>query len=205
MDLGVVGVIGRWKPLHNGGALMLDTLCARADLVKLGIGSANRYDARNPFTAEESEGMLRAYLKPECNCEFIHVPDFGHLPEHADGQRWREEVLRLYGELDCFVSGNAYVRELLKDDYRVIHPAELIPKEEQLWLRAAQVRVEMARSGPWESLVPEEVSRYITSARLDERFRSEFGLQTLGELVSDAYLRGESSEQERSHIGGETP
>lgn len=56
--LGAVGFIGRFKPLHNGAALALETLCEQADKVKIGIGSVNKYNLRNPFTAEESQEMI---------------------------------------------------------------------------------------------------------------------------------------------------
>jgi nicotinamide mononucleotide adenylyltransferase len=41
------------------------------------------------------------------------------------------------------------------------------------------VRKTMARGGDWRDLVPKEVADYITARQLDERFRREFGLQTL--------------------------
>ena len=64
MTLGRVGFIGRFKPLHWGGARALDALCSQATHVMIGIGSANKHNARNPFSAEETQEMLDAYLRP---------------------------------------------------------------------------------------------------------------------------------------------
>ena len=41
------------------------------------------------------------------------------------------------------------------------------------------VRRELARGGDWRALVPPEIVDYIITHHLDERFRREFGLETL--------------------------
>jgi nicotinamide mononucleotide adenylyltransferase len=41
------------------------------------------------------------------------------------------------------------------------------------------VRREMARGEGWRALVPDAVAAYIEERRLDRRFRTEFGLETL--------------------------
>ncbi len=197
-----VGLIGRFKPLHNGAALMLDAVCDQAEEVKIGIGSSNKYNLRNPFTAEETEEMLRTYLSPRHdNFEIIHVPDFAHKPEYADGQQWRTYVKEHFGTLDGFVSGNDYVRGLLKEDYTIVHPANLIPKEKYLRMRATEVRVEMARSGLWENLIPQEVATYLTENNLVDRFCKEFGAQALAQLATEdqTYKRTETEDEERKH------
>ncbi len=200
--LGTVGVIGRFKPLHNGGAVMLETLCENADLVKIGIGSSNRYNARNPFTAEESKEMIdRLLSKKYSNYEFIFVQDFGHIPEYSDGQKWKQSIVEQYGKLDCFVTGNEYVASLLESNYKIIHPGDLIPEDKQVRLRATEVRVEMARFGDWKKLVPNEVSDYLEANGLVERFKKEFGLETLAKLAENENLSSfESKEKEKSHV-----
>jgi len=85
-DLGIVGVIGRFKPLHHGGATMLEILCERANHVIIGIGSSNKYNLRNPFTPEKTKGMLNAFLsKRFSNYSITYIPDFAHIPEYRKG------------------------------------------------------------------------------------------------------------------------
>ena len=87
IDLGRTGVIGRFKPLHNGGAMMLEAICRQAAHVTIGIGSSNKYNIRNPFTAAESEEMVRAFLADSyANYDIIHIPDFAHV-EKLQGNR----------------------------------------------------------------------------------------------------------------------
>ena len=184
--LGKVGVIGRFKPLHNGGAVLLDELCDNADHVKIGIGSTNIYNERNPFTPEETKEMIDSYLNERhSNYEIIFVEQFGHIPEFSDGKRWTEEVLKLYGELDYFVSGNEYVGKLLNPHYRIIESYTLVPPEQRIKLAATEVSMEMACGEGWRDLVPQEIEDYLDSNHLVETFRKEFGLQTLALLVND--------------------
>ncbi|MBU0666834.1 MAG: adenylyltransferase/cytidyltransferase family protein [Nanoarchaeota archaeon] len=200
-ELGIAGFVGRFKPLHNGGALALDTLCDKADHLIIGIGSSNKYNLRNPYTPKESMEMIDAYLSQRHNnYSFKFVPDFAHLPEFSDGQKWREFVVKEFGVLDYFVSGNNYVKNLLENDYKIIHPASLIPREKWIKLRATEVRYEMALKHDWQRLVPVEVSDYIIKNSFDERFRDEFGKETIEVLANDdGFKMSESALAERNH------
>jgi nicotinamide-nucleotide adenylyltransferase len=168
-----IGMIARWRPVHRGHAPVLHALCDRASQALIGIGSSNRYDLRNPFTLEETMDMIQLVLADRQNYTLIPVPDLD------DGPRWRVMVMELFGPLDLFVTDNPYVSSLLAADYRIIKPVELVPEDEKIAIDGSMVRREMARGGGWRDLVPKEVANYIAARRLDERFRREFGLQTL--------------------------
>jgi len=170
---GRIGMIARWKPVHVGQAVVLRSLCAHAGHAYIGIGSSNRYNARNPFTLEETRDMLRLALHGCDNHTLIPVRDLD------DGPRWRRLVLDLFGELDLFVTDNPYVANLLRNDYRIVRPVELVPPEEQVRVDGATVRAMMARGEGWQVWVEERCARYIREKKLDERFRREFGLETL--------------------------
>ena len=198
---GKIGVVGRFKPLHNGGALMLDAVWENADHLVIGLGSSNKYNLRNPFTAEESAGMIQAYLSPRfSNYELIPVPDFVHISEHSDGKKWKEYVKENFGSLNHFVSGNAYVSELLKDTYSIIHPTDLISPEQHIKIKATEVRLKIARDEHWKLLVPEPVVIYLESRGLVDRFRKEFGEQTIAASLGANVYDPESYDEEKIHI-----
>ena len=206
---GRVGTIARFKPLHMGAQLMLETICSQAGEVIIGIGSSNKYDVRNPFTAEETEEMIRRALSGYDNYSVVHVPDFAHLgPEYQDGQAWRKNVLRLFGELNYFIVENGYVKKLLEEDYKIARPSSLIPKESQIMVSGTMVRVEMAKNGDWKSLVSKEVADYLTEPgkagsyeNLVDRFRKEFGLETLASMATEGiYARDAETEYRRTLV-----
>lgn len=168
-----IGMVARWKPVHLGHTPVLRGLCEPADHALIGIGSANRYNLRNPFTLAETEEMLHMVLAGWDNYTLIPVPDLD------DGPRWRTMILDLFGSLDYFVTANPYVANLLKADYRLLRPVALVPPEEKIAVDGMMVRRAMARGEGWQALVPPAIADYITTRQLDERFRREFGLQTL--------------------------
>lgn len=168
-----IGMVARWRPVHNGQAAVLRALCSSAREILIGIGSSNRYNARNPFTLSETEDMLRLTLDGQANARLIPVPDLD------DGPRWRLMLLDLFGPLDLFVTDNPYVANLLREDYPLCRPVELVPLNERVRVDGSMVRAAMARGERWQAWVPEKVAEYIQSNGLDLRFRAEFGLETL--------------------------
>ena len=168
-----IGMVARWKPVHLGHTPVLRALCEHAKHALIGIGSANRYNARNPFTLDETRDMIRLVLAGDDNYTLIPVPDLD------DGPRWRLMILDLFGPLDAFVTVNPYVTHLLVDDYTLIKPVALVAEEDRIAVDGTMVRREMARGGAWHDMTPPEVADYIITNQLDERFRREFGLETL--------------------------
>jgi nicotinamide-nucleotide adenylyltransferase len=166
------GFVARFRPPHLGHAAILAALAREAETVVVGVGSANRYDVDNPFTGEETAGLL-APLLPAGRFE-LHL-----LPDLYDGPRWAAMVRERLGEIDLFATANPYVRSLLEGAWRVEHPLSLLGREERVAVDGKGVRRAMARGEAWERLVPPEVARALHAGGLVRRFRREFGLETL--------------------------
>ncbi len=194
-----IGFIGRFKPLHNGGATFLEEACKKYDSVVIGIGSSNKYNIRNPFTAPESKDMIDCFLRDKfSNYRVEFIPDFAQIPEFANGEKWRDYAFERFGSLNLFASSNDFVRNLMKDKYELIFPHDIIPEEKRVKVKSSDVRIEMARFGEWEKLVPEKVVEYLETKKLVDRFRNQFGLQTLALLENENYLV-ENVESEKLH------
>lgn len=170
------GFLARFRPPHLGHAAVLAALGRTAETVVVGVGSANRYDLDNPFTGDETAGLL-APLLPEGRAE-IHL-----LPDLYDGPRWAEMVRERFGGLDFFVTANPYVRSLLEGTWRVTHPLEILEPGERVAVEGKDVRRAMARGEAWERLVPPAVAGELKARGLARRFREEFGLETLARSV----------------------
>lgn len=176
-----IGMVARWRPVHNGHAAVLRAICGQAEKVIIGIGSANVYNYRNPFTLEETKDMLHLALAGWHNYTLIGVDDLN------DGPKWRDLVAGLFGELDLFLTDNPYVYSLMKDVYPTEKPVTLVREEERTPITGTMVRLEMARGGNWQEMVPKNVAAYIEKNELDKRFKNEFGLQTLalGSIIQE--------------------
>lgn len=163
------GLVCRWKPLHLGHEALLETLCERSEKVLVGIGSANRRNARNPFSAEETARMIELVLRPRFeNFELVFVPDLD------DGPRWAKLVSELFGPLDLFVTANEWVRELMIPYYAVAHPATLVPRERHVFVDGTMVREAILRGADWRALVSPSIADHLEREGLVERFRREF-------------------------------
>ena len=191
-----VGLVGRFKPLHKGGAVLLENICKNADHAIIGIGSANKYDARNPFTPEETADMINLYLKPRYNnYDIIFIPDFGH--KYGEGV-WEKYVVEKMHNIYYFVTGNPYVKKLMEQHYKVITPEEMIPKDQYIPMKATIVRHAMANNNGYRHMLPEVVANYIEKNNLAERFRKEFGEQ----LQNQKITHKESLESEMMNVLG---
>ena len=164
--MATMGIIGRFKPFHNGHLRLLEAACNLASHVTIGLGSSNKYNRDNPFTAEESKEMIQVCL-PYSNYSFVFIPDKG------DKKLWRESFKEIYGSIDYIVTDNTWVEGILKNDYKVMHPS-MIVKEEDFQHRATEVREAMLDDKPWEHMVPNEVAKYMKDRGLDEHFRRDF-------------------------------
>lgn len=197
-----LGMIGRFKPLHYGAANMLESLCESAEHVKIGIGSANKKNVRNPWSAEESKSMIEVFLSPKFeNYEVLFIPDFGQDPRYRDGQIWRKHVVEKFGKLDAFATANDYVKELLQNDYQIINSCEFVSQEKRVPIKGSMVRLAMAMGRPdvWKQMVPDMVAKYLGKNYLVERFIKEFGLETIAGLADKDYFRTESKNEEQIH------
>lgn len=196
MEYGRVGLVGRFRPPHKGAIMMLETLCKYSREVIIGIGSANKYDVRNPFTVAETKEMLDYALGPQfTNYRIVLIEDYGHCAGGEDGHLWREAVKETMGDLDYFISGNPYVRSLLKDDYEIVNSLDVVREfYVPIATKGSAVRSSIAKGGwGWQSMVPPAVAEYITSRGLDKRLQRDF--PELKEL-EDVYHQESMEEEE---------
>ena len=168
-----VGIIGRWRPVHLGHQAALYALCEQFEHVSIGIGSANIYNYRNPFTVEEVREMLELTLAGHSNYSLVSIPDT------ADEDAWRRSVKGAFGTPDLLVTANPYVRAMLDELWPIAHPVEFISEKRKVPVSGSMLRRRMADGSSWKDLVPPEIADYMIDNQLDQRFRAEFGLQTL--------------------------
>ncbi len=171
--LGSAGMVARWQPVHLGHAAVLEGLCQSAEQVKIGIGSAHVQNVRSPFTTAEVVEMLDLVLEGYQNYELIPLPDL------HDGPRWRQMVVDKFGPLEKFFTANPYVASLMGEVYSVARPVELVPEDRRVPISGTMVRLAIARGEDWQAMLPESVVDYLSQNQLDQRFRREFGLETL--------------------------
>lgn len=162
-------MIARWKPVHLGHQRVLQALQRCASELIVGIGSANRWNERNPFTVPETEDMLRLALLPDFPVQLLAVEDLDNPP------LWASRLASRLGPLDALVTANPWVRDCMSVYYKVEHPVTFLPPEERIPLNATMVREAWRDAQPWRHLVPGAVAEYLEQHDLVKRYRREFG------------------------------
>ncbi|HBP20218.1 MAG TPA: hypothetical protein DEA08_20815 [Planctomycetes bacterium] len=180
----------RFQPVHRVHAALVAAMSARADEVVLGVGSADTYDARNPFSYEERVEMLAALGHDN----LVVVP----IPDLHDGPRWGALVRERLGPLERLVAANGYVRRLLGETYRLSHPLELIPPSP---VSGSRVRAALARGDDWQALVPASVAALIEARGLDRRVRREFGAVLNAQGLAPPGAAASTEENDHVRVG----
>ncbi|MEK6967175.1 MAG: hypothetical protein AABX51_00935 [Nanoarchaeota archaeon] len=185
------GIIGRFKPLHNETAGLLESVLEQGHDLRIVIGSSNQYDARNPFTADETNEMIELFLKGK-NYSAAFLPDFGNEP------KWASEAKEVLGTVDGLITNNDYVSGLLEPHYKII-PSKQFSPDRSHYFSGSDVRLKMVRGENWKSFVPDAVADYLEGRGILARFIREFGEQTITLYGNDNFA-DRSREREKARI-----
>lgn len=189
-----LGIIGRFKPLHNGNASALEAMCEQADEVVIGIGSSSTHNIHNPFTSLETMEMIDAHLAPR----FKGIYRFFEISDYYDDIKWTAAAQSALVGVDIVVSGNGLVQKLLSNaGYQQLTPEQLIGASAVSDISATKVRVAMAQGDSWRMMVPEAVADYLLAHGLMERFRQEFSQEILNNHAGEPTDRSEAAERSR--------
>lgn len=161
-----LAMVARWKPPHLGHQRVLEGLLGHCDHLTVGIGSANRYNEDNPFSAAETEAMLRCFLP--VTVPILQVDDLGDPP------RWAAQLAGRLGPQDALVTANPRVREWLEPYYRILHPVCFVPAHLRIALEGKMIRGAWRRQEPWRHMVSTEIARHLEDNDLVKRFQRQF-------------------------------
>lgn len=148
--------IMRLQPMHRGHQFMIETMLRENDRVIVLVGSANKCDDRNPYTADMRMEMVRGVFPDEiANGKLVvgAINDLGNPP------KWVEYVIQQIGMCpDVYYCGDERDGQLFMDagiSVRAIGRVD-IP------ISATIVRDKIANNDPeWQCLVPAAVQQII--------------------------------------------
>jgi len=169
----------RAKPPTVNHIALLSEICKKSERVTIAMGSSNKLDDKNPFTAKESAEMLDLVLRKRFNnYRFVDIPDFD------DDYIWGQYFLSEVGEFTHIISNNDWVDGILKKKqyvgdekmFEFVKPLEVCPMKKMTYegdkyISGTYVRTLMINDGNWKQYVPEEVVEYIEKNNLLERVK----------------------------------
>lgn len=139
----------RTQPAHIGHINMLELACQKADEVIIAIGSANKLNEKNPYTAYERKLILEKSLQDKGieNYRFVTLNDYDNDND------WYNEVLEKinYSKECTILSGNPWVEEIFtKEGYNVESPEKVIGND-LIDISATKLREFILKENPlWE-------------------------------------------------------
>ena len=138
--------IARLSPIHFGhlASFMYDLMVC--DSIIIGIGSADKLNAKNPFPIDLREEMLWEALDKfdltDRVSQVVRLNDFG------DDQKWFENVMRVADPFDVVLSNN--LEEVNRVFAKRKIPTLITPEVERSSLQATKIREILAG----ENLIP---------------------------------------------------
>jgi nicotinamide mononucleotide adenylyltransferase len=105
----------RVQPAHKGHLGVLEALVGSENTVTIGIGSANKMDNKNPYTAKEREMILTYDLEKKGYMDkvtIVHVPDFKTDEEWITYLHENNAVKKT----TTIVSGNEWVKQIFPNN-----------------------------------------------------------------------------------------
>ncbi|MDE1845987.1 MAG: adenylyltransferase/cytidyltransferase family protein [Candidatus Micrarchaeota archaeon] len=103
-------LIGRFQPFHNGHLEMVNQSTQNVDVLYIVVGSINKKDEKNPFSALERKMMILNSVSNEVasKLKILFVPDFNNDP------KWMECIDYLVPKYDVIYSSDDEMSLLLR-------------------------------------------------------------------------------------------
>lgn len=151
-------VIGRFQPFHKGHQYLIEESLKISEKIIIGIGSANKSDAKNPWNWEERKKVIAAFLKHEGL--YTKVKDIIPLYDNPDDDVWFQNLVKAAGSFDVTIGNNPWNNGIIE---RHGIPALTIGfKNRDKW-EGVQIRDLMSKKGKWEDRVPKHLVKHIIS------------------------------------------
>ena len=145
--------IGRFQPFHIGHLSDIKNALKEVDELVIGVGSSNeKHTKENPFTVEERIEMIDLVLPANNIGKYTVFP----IPDFGNDEKWLEHVETLVPKFDVVYTGNKWTEKCFKGKYKVKRVDML------KGVSSTIIRNQILKNKDWQSLVPEEVVKFIS-------------------------------------------
>ncbi len=190
--------IGRFQPLHKGHFSVFKQIADECDSIIIGVGSAQvEREMENPLSGGERITMIRRVLEKHDlgPYEIYPIPDIECYPA------WPYYVMAILPSFDCLYVHSKTVLRLFEGTRTKLRKVDEFNKEE--W-SATEVRRRIREGEDWESLVPEEVAKYLKEINMKERLKPTISMkeETEKEVAHLLTKKGKTIATAESCTGG---
>jgi len=148
--------IGRFQPPHFGHKKTILRLLKSQKKLTIAIGSSNKCDENNPFSAKERLYLLKKIIPKRYVCN----TKFAFLADNKSNAKWVSVVAhRFPKEKYVVVSANKLVRSLLKKAGYVLDHSSLYNRK--LW-EGKKIRSLIRNSKDYSTRIPSQILKTIS-------------------------------------------
>jgi len=105
-------VIGRFQPFHLGHKYVIEKALDLCDRLYLGIGSAQIFNAQNPYSAKKRKQFLELFLKEEgIKDRIINILTIDDFP---DDDIWFQLLIKRIPNVEVIVGDNEWVNGIFE-------------------------------------------------------------------------------------------
>jgi nicotinamide-nucleotide adenylyltransferase len=149
-------VIGRFQPFHNGHVYLFEKAFDQCERIIIGVGSANRKNKNNPWSANERRLMLERFVNK--NGYSDRVIKIVNLDDNPDDDVWFENLYKKTGPFDVTLGNNEWNNEIIKRHGIAAIYTGLHNREE---FEGYRIRALMLSKKSWKSRVPQYLASLI--------------------------------------------
>lgn len=149
-------VIGRFQPFHKGHEYLFKKAFEHCEKVIIGIGSSNRRNKNNPWSAKERRLMLKKFIDE--NNYHDRVTKILNLDDNPDDDVWFKNLYKKTGTFDVTLGNNEWNNEIIKRHGIDAIYTGIFNREE---LEGFKIRKLIREKKPWKNRVPSYIIRFI--------------------------------------------
>jgi cytidyltransferase-like protein len=172
-------VIGKFSPFHKGHKQLIDKLLEIGDVMIL-IGSVNKINHRNFLTYKEKMDIIE--YNGYCYIRNGKITVIAGLYDFEDNNQWVEQVVDIIENEKTdkeiiVVTGNPYIESLLCPHYKIVHPQDVIGKDNIIPINASACRHELANCKDDTKKInglSGETFRYLTDYGIIKRMKDTY-------------------------------
>ncbi len=152
-------VIGRFQPFHHGHKYLIEQALLLCDKIILGIGSSNKSDKKNPYSADKRVKFLQKFIQEEkIEDKVIKILK---LNDDPDDDVWFQNLYKQTGKFDVTIGNNPWNNGIIE---RHGIPAVEIGLYKRHRLEGIKVRNLMEKKKKWEDRVPHYLVDHIKNS-----------------------------------------
>jgi nicotinamide-nucleotide adenylyltransferase len=150
-------VIGRFQPFHLGHKYVIEKALEVCDKIYLGIGSAQIFDDKNPYSAKKRKFFLEKFVKAEeLEPRIISILTIDDFP---DDDVWFDRLKKRIPGVEVIIGDNEWVNGIFE---RHSIPALRIGYYKRHILEGTKIRSLVLQNKSIVKRVPKYLTKHIT-------------------------------------------